>query len=170
MEVRITNKNRFKEFNINSYGLTLGAAPYPGPFPASTRSPYPNATPQHYNRSQFPPQAPQWANQRMPGPGYPQWNEQVSGRSPENRIPNEGENKMRIFSQQVQPPPPHQWNQPAMGNVSGNAIRPPQRHPVPGKQMTMVPPQAQHQKPGSQPFPGTSIAKRDIVFPSKLFK
>lgn len=55
-----------------------GSAPYPGPFNAPARPPYPNASPSHYNRNQYPPQAPQWANQRMPGPGYPQWNEQVS--------------------------------------------------------------------------------------------
>lgn len=60
-------------------------------------------------------------------------------------------------------------NQPSMGNVP-NAIRPPQRHPMPGKNMGMPPPpQAQHAKPTVQPFPGTAAAKRDIVFPSKFF-
>lgn len=53
-------------------------------------------------------------------------------------------------------------NQP-MGNVP-NAIRPPQRGPMPGKNMNMPPPQGHK---GILPFPGASPIKRDISFPSK---
>lgn len=66
---------------------------------------------------------------------------------------------------QVQQP---QWagmNQPPMSNAP-NAIRPPQRGPIPGKSIPggMPPPQAT--KTQVAPFPSASPAKRDIVFPS----
>lgn len=65
----------------------------------------------------------------------------------------------------MQPPQWASMNQSPMGNAP-NAIRPPQRGPIPGKNIPggMPPPQAS--KTQVAPFPSASPAKRDIVFPS----
>lgn len=149
-----------------------------------------NASPTHFNR-QYPQAPQQWGN-RLPGPpvmGAPvqsaQWDHRYPPQNAQPPYPGKFlfmpiEIFLSSFStfslnlivdifvstgNQVQPP---QWagmNQSPMGNAP-NAIRPPQRGPIPGKNIPggMPPPQAA--KTQVAPFPSASPAKRDIVFPS----